>query len=221
MYQTSISNKMPGTVPQEIWLYRITHRDNLPHILRHGLTTAAHPQADPDFVGIGDHTLIAVRKDKAVPVPPGGPLSDYVPFYLGAHSPMLLQIKTGNQGVRQRPQSEIIYLISSVDKLMAQGCAFCFTDGHAWDGLTHFYHDPKDFDKIDWGIVKEKNWANTEEDIDRKRRKQAEILVKNHVPVQCIEAIVVYDEPSLTFAQSKVNILGLSIPVHLSTKHYY
>lgn len=214
---------MPGTVPQTIWLYRITYFENLPHILLHGLTTAGHANADPSFVGIGDNTLIAVRKSKVVPVAPGGQLSEYVPFYLGAHSPMLLQIKTGNQGVRKRPQGEIIYLISSVEKLQNAGCDFCFTDGHAREGITKFYTAPADFDKVDWDMVKEVKWANTDEDFDRKRRKQAEVLVKNHVPVDCIEAIVVYDNQRVTFAKQAVASAGLNIPVHLSggQKHYY
>ncbi|MBK6901739.1 MAG: DUF4433 domain-containing protein [Saprospirales bacterium] len=116
---------MPGTIPDKIYLYRITHRDNLPHILRHGLVTAGHRDADRGFVGIGDRTLIGARKDKEVPVPPGGHLSEYVPFYLGPYSPMLLQIKTGNQGVERRPQEEIIYLVSSLDKITEAGCAYC------------------------------------------------------------------------------------------------
>lgn len=210
-------------VPVKIWLYRITHFANLPHILQHGLTVSGHPNADPNFVGIGDHTLISVRKDKTVPAPPGGHLSEYVPFYFGPHSPMLLQIITGNQGVRKRPQGEILYLITSVESLQAAGCVFCFTDGHAWENVTQYYHDPADFDKVDWAMVKEKQWANTEEDFDRKRRKQAELLVKNWVPVNCVEFILAYNEQRLTFAQKAVAKAGLNIPVLLSPgqKHYY
>ena len=212
---------MPGTIPKKIWLYRITHRDNLPHILRHGLVTTGHVEADPNFVGIGDHTLIAVRKDKQVPVPPGGYLSEYVPFYLGAHSPMLLQIKTGNQGVQHRPQEDIVYIISSLDKLKEYGCSYCFTDGHAWDGMTSFYHHYDDLTQIDWNMVKEKHWANTDADFDRKRRKQAEVLAHSKVPVGAIEAIVVKGEETFNFAQEQVTLANLNIKVLNSPKHYY
>jgi hypothetical protein len=214
---------MTSNIPAKIYLYRITHINNLQHILRFGLTTAGHPNANPKFIGIGDKTLIAVRKDKFVPVFSNGQLSEYVPFYLGAHSPMLLQIKTGNQGVQKRPQSEIIYLISTVDKLQELGCDFCFTDGHAWDSLSRFYDAPSDIDKIDWQIVKEKNWANTDEDIDRKRRKQAEVLVKTEVPVAALEAILVFDEAGATFVCALMKAASQTIPVHISKnqQHYY
>ncbi|MBK6902266.1 MAG: DUF4433 domain-containing protein [Saprospirales bacterium] len=92
---------MPGSIPDKIWLYRITHRDNLPHILRHGLVTAGHAEADPDFVGIGDNTLISVRKDKPVPVPPYGNLSEYVPFYLGLTHPCYCRSKPATKGFRK------------------------------------------------------------------------------------------------------------------------
>ena len=64
--------------PDQIWLYRITHVDNLPHILRHGLVVAGHLQADPGFRSIGDSSLIDVRKDLDAPDPPGGKYSEYV-----------------------------------------------------------------------------------------------------------------------------------------------
>lgn len=40
---------MPGSIPDKIWLYRITHRDNLPHILRHGLVRAGGVEDEPGF----------------------------------------------------------------------------------------------------------------------------------------------------------------------------
>jgi hypothetical protein len=211
---------MPGVIPDKIWLYRITHRDNLPHILQHGLVTAEHQDSNPDFVSIGNRTLIEVRSEKKVTVPPYGHLSDYIPFYLGPHSPMLLQIITG-RGVPKRTQEEIIYLISSLDSLKAFNCQYCFTDGHARDGMTSFYFRDEDFDKIDWNMVKQKQWADREEDYDRQRRKQAEVLVHDKVPVEALEAIVVKGEETFNFAQQQVTLANLAIKVLISPKHYY
>lgn len=94
--------------PTTIWLYRITHITNLEHILLYGLVTAHSPHGNPTFVQIGDNTLIDYRKDLEAPVPPGGKLSDYIPFYLGPRSPMLYQIATGYEGVKRFSQEEII-----------------------------------------------------------------------------------------------------------------
>lgn len=214
---------MAGTVPEKIWLYRITHYSNLPHILRHGIVTSKHPDASNAFVSIGKATLIESRSHTKVPVPPYGELSDYVPFYFGPHSPMLFQIITGNGGVPKKPQGEIVYLISSLDRIIEAGCRFCFTDGHAWNSMSRFYDDAGYLYRIDWEMVKEKQWSDTEEDFDRKRRKQAELLVHFHVPVSCVDAIVVNDEERLNFAKNAVEKAMLSVPVHLSTgkKHFY
>ena len=109
-------------IPDKIWLYRITHYLNISHILKHGLVTATSPNANLNFVSIGDRTMIQTRNDMMVIIPPFCNLSDYIPFYFGFHSPMLLQIITGNQGVIKRAQNEIVYIISSLDATERNGC---------------------------------------------------------------------------------------------------
>ena len=76
-------------------IFRITHVDNLDWILRHGLRCRSDTLADPKFVDIGRHEIINRRVTKAVGAPPGGTLSNYVPFYFTPRTPMLLNIKTG------------------------------------------------------------------------------------------------------------------------------
>lgn len=101
--------------PEKALIFRITHRENVPWILQHGLVCAnGHPQ-DPGFVQIGNVELIGKRSHRPVPVPPGGTLADYVPFYFTPFSPMLYNILTG-RGVRQRPNEEIVILVSSLHR---------------------------------------------------------------------------------------------------------
>eukprot|EP01041_Mallomonas_annulata_P023754 gene23754-44328_t len=73
--------------PERGLLFRITHTDNLPWLLNNGLHSAGGGLADPGFVPIGLANLIAKRTARAVPVPPGGVLADYVPFYFTPKSP--------------------------------------------------------------------------------------------------------------------------------------
>jgi hypothetical protein len=68
--------------PPKIWLYRITHMENMEHDLLHGLHIANSPSANPNYCQIGDSTLITYRKELSAPDPPGGTLADYIPFYL-------------------------------------------------------------------------------------------------------------------------------------------
>ncbi len=116
--------------PDKALIFRITHRSNIPWILENGLHCANGLQ-DPQFVPIGDREIIVHRQEKTVPIPPGGPLSDYVPFYFTPHPPMLYNIKTGCRGVTQRSNEEVVILVSSLHKVLEHGGTFVFTDRHA------------------------------------------------------------------------------------------
>src|SRR3712207_2675611 len=102
-------------------IFRITHRDNLPWILDHGLYCKTTLRSDPNFVSIGNADLIDKRARRQVPIHPGGTLSDYVPFYFTPKSPMLYNIKTGWGGIAKRSNDEIIVIVSSIPKLVSQG----------------------------------------------------------------------------------------------------
>jgi hypothetical protein len=88
--------------PENGLIFRIAHIDNVPWILDHGLHCRNTPERDPNYVEIGNPELIQKRTHRVVPIPPGGVLSDYIPFYFTPHSPMLLNIKTGHNGITQR-----------------------------------------------------------------------------------------------------------------------
>jgi ssDNA thymidine ADP-ribosyltransferase, DarT len=208
---------------EKIYLYRITHFRNLEHILRNGLLCPNHQNADRNYYGIGDKSLIQVRDKIVVPIPPGGKMHDYVAFYFGPHSPMLFQIMTGYEGIPKLPQGEIVYLVCQLKTIVDAGLGFVFTNGHARNSLSVHYNSLTDLNKVDWEIVKERYWRNTLEDPDLQRRKQAEFLVHSHVPTECISAILVYDQERAKFAEETIAALGLQIPVHKekAQKWYY
>lgn len=213
---------MPGQQPNIVSVFRIVHIDNVEYLLMHGMFHRNHPQADPNYINIGDSTLIAQRNDYPVGVnPPNGNLGEYVPFYFGPLSPMLLNIKTGYRGITQRPQEEIVYIVCRVNSIVEACEEWCFTDGHAKNNITEFYNDLQYLSEVDWNMVFEKHWKNTEEDFDRMRRKQAEFLVKHHVPVSCISGIVVFDETGKTFVEGVVTRLGLEIPVLVNPNNQF
>ena len=83
----------------KIWLYRLIHVDNVEYVLRNGMFTRNHAQADPSYINIGDTILINQRSEYPVKIEGYGNLGDYVPFYFGPLSPMLLNIKTGYRGI--------------------------------------------------------------------------------------------------------------------------
>ena len=136
--------------PQRGLLFRITHAANLPWLLINGLHSARSETTDPGFIPIGLPNLITKRADRRVPVPPGGTLADYIPFYFTPKSPMLMNIKTGYNDVMRRPNAEIVILISSCGSMVENGIDMVFTDRHAYVATAQWTNDGADLaDMID------------------------------------------------------------------------
>jgi len=214
---------MPGNRPTIIRLYRIVHWQNVEYILKNGMYTRQSSHFDPNYVNIGDSELISQRHDYPIELSGCGNLGEYVPFYFAGHSPMLLNIKTGFRGITKRPQHEIVYIVCKLDDILKHCSEWVFTDGHAKNQITEFFNDLKDLDKVNWDMVMQQYWKPIEEDRDRQRRKQAEFLVRNHVPVDCIEGIAVRDVNRKQIIEQIVQRLNLSIPVKVDTQNkvYY
>ncbi len=210
--------------PKTVWLFRITHIDNLDHILKYGLVTEGSPNANPRFRKIGDSSLIDYRKELPAPDPPGGSFSDYIPFFFGPRSPMLYQIATGWEDIEKIPQSEIIYLISSISKINEHGLDFFFSDGHARSRTSHLSTDLVKLDMIDWEAVYSTVWTNDKNNLQRKEKKQAEFFIKHHVPLSCIEKIGVYNQMvnkkiSRILAEADCDIQVITSPKKLYYDH--
>jgi hypothetical protein len=213
---------MSGQIPQPTWIFRIVHINNVEFILNNGMFTKNHPNGDPNYVNIGDTTLISQRNNHPVSVnPPNGTLGEYVPFYFGPLSPMLYNIFTGHRGIKKLPQDEIIYICCKVDDIIESNLTFCFTNGHAKNNFTSFYNNIDQLSEVDWNIVYSRQWNPIEEDMDRMRRKQAEFLIKDMVPVLCIKCIVVFNEDKRILVDGIIQRLGLKINVIIKKDFYY
>ena len=208
----------------KIWLFRIVHLDNLEYLLTYGMFHKDHADADKSYINIGDSSLMQQRSEYGVSInPPNGLLGEYVPFYFGPLSPMLFNIKTGYRGITQRSQQDIIYICCNVMSVISNCKSWCFTDGHAKNAITTFYNNTTDLSNVDITLAYERYWSNNDQDFDRMRKKQAEFLVKYHVPVECVSNIVVYNEPSKQRVEEIVGRLKRNIKVHQnpSNKYYY
>jgi len=218
LYQKTV----PGNQPDIIKLYRIVHIDNIEYLLTNGMHHREHEDADPNYINIGDSDLIAKRHEYPVGInPPGGTLGEYVPFYFGPLSPMLYNIKNGYSGVKQRPQKDIVYILCKLDDVTECCEDWCFTDGHAKKRFTEFYNDIDELSHVSWDIVVARYWSDTEEDYDRRRKKQAEFLVKDYVPAKCIFAIVNYNNTAADTVKEILTKLNLKIPVRVNPNGNY
>ncbi|MCP9234747.1 DUF4433 domain-containing protein [Lewinella sp. JB7] len=204
-------------VPDIVGVYRITHLDNIPLILRDGIYAMNSVKPDAHYRFIADQAIIDRRATKAVPVAPGGTLADYVPFYFGERSVMLYTINKREMA----KQEEVVYLLVKLDSIERHNCTYCFTDGHASSALTTFYSDRAKMSKLDWEAIKAHDFRNTEDDPDRMRKKSAELLVKHHLPPTCIDHLVCYNEVALQKLKQFVLDSGLSIPSSIQQSRFY
>ncbi len=170
----------------KIYLYRMTHIENIPHILQYGITHSSSPNSNPNFIPIGDGSLIITRSNFLLNN--GRCLGEYTPFYFGVRTPMLYVMQKGFNMVVPTLAKNIVYCVSSVQKIVDNNLDFIFTDGHAIDRFSSQYNnsDINNIDTIvDWNAVKAKYWHD-ENDLDLKRRKEAEFLVLGDIPTNSI-----------------------------------
>jgi hypothetical protein len=178
--------------PQAALIFRITHIQNVAWMLANGLHGQTSPIRAPRYVEIGNPDLIPKRQRRPVPVPPGGTLSDYVPFYFTPCVPMLGNIKIGWNGIERRPISEIVIVVSSLPALTSAGVPFVFTDQHASLLTATFFTSPADLSRLDWPLWRAGDFKRDPRDLDKLARYQAEALAYRHVPVTALHGLVCY-----------------------------
>lgn len=170
--------------------------NNLPSILQAGGLWAKAFQDGQSitFTNVA-HSHIQDRRAKTtVPCGPGGVLHEYVPFYFNPRSPMLYAIHKGKVEECHISQREVIHLVAYAQDVAIEELGFAFSDGHGTMGITKFFEDLSDLDKLDWGVIRDKDFRDTGQDGDRKRRRQAEFLVHQFLPFSQIRFIAVLDQ---------------------------
>lgn len=207
--------------PEKGLLFRIVHVDNVPWILRHGIRCRNSDHQDPDYIDIGSASLIEKRSRKRVPIPPGGTLSDYVPFYFTPWSIMMFNIHTGYGGVTKRNNKDIIVFVTSVHRLHEQGLPFVFTDQHAYAIDTEYFNDIEDLTRIDWALLQSRNFKTDDADPGKQLRYQAEALVHEHLPVSALLGTACYDSSVQEKLESLVAQNGHDLTVKTIPKWYF
>ena len=207
--------------PETARIFRITHVHNVPWMLDKGLHCKTSKVTDPNFVPIGMAELIAKRTARTVPIKPGGPLCDYVSFYFTPWSVMMYNITTGYNNVIKRTNAEIAILVSSLHKLKEVGTPFVFTNGHAYMQESDYFDDLGDLDKIDWELLRRKDFKRDPEDPGKVGRYQAEALAYRHVPVDALLGVACYDSATKATLDAHVRRLGLNTTVKIIPSWYF
>lgn len=200
------------------YLFRMTHIENIPHILQYGITHSTSVNANPNFVPIGDGSLITTRNNFLLNN--GRRLGEYIPFYFGVRTPMLYVVQNGFNMVAPTPADNIVYCVSSVQKIIDLQLDFVFTDGHAVDGFSSQYTatNIQNIDTIlDKDAIDAKYWRD-ENDLDRKRRKEAEFLVLGDISQEGILGFITYNEN----AKNTLIKFGIDVAnIHVKSEFYF
>jgi hypothetical protein len=174
----------------------LLHIDNLAVVLQRQALHA--PTSCPDdglvYKTIHNTAIQDKRRVRAVTCGPGGVIHDYVAFYFGPLSPMLLQLHTGQVPGYSERQDELVYLVSTAQRVEEAGYKVVFSDGHAIAALTQIFDSFEKLTEVCWDTVGLRYWTDTRDEPDRQRRKQAEFLIHRECRWSAIDEIVVFDD---------------------------
>lgn len=153
------------------FIYHMTHIDNVPGILKHGLQAHGNSYQKTDI----SNQDVNSRRARREPVY-GKRIHDYVPFYFSPRNPMLYV---------QDHEDDIVILAFSASLMYEDG--MIFTDGNASVSSTGFYRDLCDLDRLNWRCLNSAYWPDFR---DGKREKMAEVLMPRKVGKSKIAGIL-------------------------------
>ena len=204
----------------------MTHLQNVPHVLEYGITHKDSPNANPDYIDIGDSSLINSRGAKLMWVNNGDKFSfeheqitlgNFIPFYFGFRMPMLYVIQNGYNGVKMQPPESIVYCVCTLQKIIDDGYSYYFTDGHAIDSLSSCFDSTmvNDIENIiDFEAAKTRDWTAQR---DLKRKKEAEFLLGQDILKGSMAGFICYNDDT----KNKLIKMGVKETIVHTNAHYY
>ncbi|MDR1511963.1 MAG: DUF4433 domain-containing protein [Propionibacteriaceae bacterium] len=210
-------------------VYHFTHVSNLAGIVRDGLLCDSAVSGSLQHEA-GDQQIKRRRRQKAVPCDSGGVVADYVPFYFAPRSPMMYRITNphgragGGVATYGRPPHELVYLVSSVERLRRAGLTLVLSDRNAATEYATFCDDPGRWFAegfIDWAVMRATYWSNTPDDPDRMERRMAECLVHRRVPWDAVASVATHDVAVARQARAAFQASARAVAVEVKSGWYF
>ncbi len=204
-------------------LYHFTSLNNFASILNSGqLKCDGSVQEEGSLVTeIGDLAIKAKRRNKQVPVGPGGPLADYVPFYFAPRSPMLFRIWKGTVATYSGSQDSLVYLVTSVERIIEMDLPFVFTDRHPLAAFARFSPDEGELNTVDWGLMRARMWADTDADPDRKHSEDGRVPHPRRCAIDGFSTAAVSNDATLATVRKLLEDRGITLRVELKPGWYF
>jgi hypothetical protein len=195
----------------------------LENILSDGLYCKNAGKNTENYMNLGSQDVINRRDTVVVKCFRDTVVNDYIPFYFSIRTPMLYNIITGH-GVPAFPQEDIVYLCFRLVDLATNDFKWCYTNGNAAGAITRFYSSLDNIDvNLDWHSIRTTDFRddNSDGDEDRIRKKHAEFLVKDYVPVKYINKIVAFNKAGEEKGSEVIKKVGLKIEIIISQENKF
>lgn len=138
----------------------------------------------------------------------GNRLHDFVPLYWATHTPMqyVLTVRDGTVD-----QDDLIFFVCDARKIFALPEVWT-TDGNAANGDTEFAEGPGALGLVDWDIVETRDaWTRT-----YRRRKCAEVLVREHVPSELLAEMCVRSQAAAQELKRRIDAMSSIFAIQLT-----
>ena len=189
----------------------MTHIDNLNSILTsNGLFSVNTLNSSSlPFNDSSNASVQVIRANKTIPYT-GKPLHDYVPLYFGRKTPMVSAIRNLNDS--------LIFLFFSFDILNDLECII--SDGNAADAKTSFkvLQSIDDLDFLDPKSINSQSYAH---DNEIKRRKQAELLILDFLPISYLKYVICPSDMVKMTVDTNPLMANLRVKTYVGGKSYY
>jgi hypothetical protein len=163
--------------------------------------------------------LIHVSPDPMYP--PNKIVSDHVPFYISAKSPMLFAVTRGHMGYRGG-DDPLVFLGVSIGAIVDSGLTWCASDANAATSYVRFTRNLSGLgDFVDFDLLCQQWWGKTPDDPYRPGRRAAEVLVLDRLPLELISVVIAKTQVSLQVAQTALSSVGGSRHYQVEQMFYY
>jgi len=104
-------------------------------------------------------------------------------------------------------------LVSSLHTLSEQGAPFLFTDRHAYLRAAQFSDDLAEPSRIDWPILRARDFARSVDDLGKIERYQAEARIHRYVPIAALHGIACHGGDECGTITDEVKRRGFDLKV--------
>jgi hypothetical protein len=207
--------------PRDWYAWHFTRLEYLPEIIAAGELRCDDdvPERVGSLANAGIKEARKLRDVAAEGYPLGRSVSSHVPFYIAARSPML---KHAEYNSTTAVLDGLVFFGVKIGDIIDAGLDWAASDGNARTAFTRFASDIDTLGTfVDFELLTQKWWKNIPEDMDRKRRRQAEILVHERVPLGVVSVVVARTDATVKQAEKELNAAGFDHITYKATNVFF